>query len=117
MKDLGASFKIVRDQLKQSSPDMAAIKLASENIRKSAEAMSTWFPTGSGTESGVKTGAKPEIWNDAATFDSKRSNFYEAARRFKKITESGDIAAISTDVRPLSTTCKGCHDLFFNDEH
>lgn len=117
MKDLGASFKTVRDQLRLSSPDMVAIKAAGENIKKTADLMGDWFPKGTGPESGIKTGAKPEIWSDAATFEKKRMDFVNAAGPFAELTASGDKAAISAAVRPLNGTCKGCHDLFFNDEH
>lgn len=117
LKDLGASLKTVRDQLRQPSPDMAAIKAAGENIKKTADLMANWFPKGSGTESGIKTGAKPEIWSDAATFEKKRLDLVAAAGPFAELTAAGDKAAISVAVRPLSGTCKSCHDAFFNDEH
>lgn len=117
MKDLGASFKTVRDQLKQSSPDMAAIKAAGDNIKKTADLISAWFPKGTGVEAGIKTGAKPEIWSDAATFDKKLTDFVAAAGPFAKLTASGNASAIIAGIRPFSSTCKGCHDMFFNDEH
>ena len=116
LKDMGASLKLVRDQLRQPAPDMAAIKAAGENIKKTADLMANWFPKGSGTESGIKTGAKPEIWSDADTFEKKRMDLVKAADPFAELTAAGDKEAISAAVRPLSGTCKGCHEIFFNDE-
>jgi cytochrome c556 len=117
LKDMGASLKLVRDQLRQPAPDMAAIKAAGDNIKKTADMIAHWFPKGSGIESGIKTGAKPEIWSDPATFEKKRLDLVAAAGPFAELTASGDKEKISKAVRPLSGTCKGCHDLFFNDEH
>lgn len=117
MKELGVSLKTVRDQLRQASPDMAAIKAAGENIKKTADLIAIWFPKGTGTETGIETGAKPEIWSDAGTFDKKRMDLIVAAGPFAELTASGDKAAIGAAVRPLSGTCKGCHDMFFNDDH
>lgn len=117
LKDMGASLKTVRDQLRQPSPDMAAIKEAGENIKKTADLMANWFPKGSGTESGIKTGAKPEIWSDPATFEKKRMDLVNAAGPFAELTAAGNKDAIIAAVRPLNGTCKGCHDIFFNDEH
>jgi cytochrome c556 len=116
LKDMGASLKTVRDQLRQSAPDMTAIKVAGENIKATANKMTTWFPQGSGVEAGIKTAAKSEIWSDAATFDKKRSDLIAAAEEFAKLTAAGDKTAIAAAVSPLSRTCKGCHDLFFEDD-
>jgi cytochrome c556 len=110
LKDLGASFKTVRDQLRVSSTDMAAIKTAGADIKKAADAMATWFPKGTGTEAGVKTAAKPEIWSNSSDFDKKRADFVAAAGKFAELTASGDKAAIGAGVGPLGGACKGCHD-------
>jgi cytochrome c556 len=116
LKDMGVSFKTVRDQVRQGLPDMAAVKTASENIQTIANKMAVWFPQGSGAEAGVKTAAKAEIWSDAATFDKKRTELVAAAETFAKLTASADKAAIAAGVAPLGKTCKGCHDLFFEDD-
>jgi cytochrome c556 len=112
LKDMGASFKTVRDQLRVSSPDFAAIKTAGADIKSKADAMATWFPKGTGTEAGIKTGALPEIWTDTAGFDTARKNFVAAAGKFAEVTASGDKAAIQAGVGPIGGACKGCHDKY-----
>ena len=62
LKDMGAAFKTVRDEL-TGGKDAAKIKAASATIAKTANSMDKWFPAGSGSEAGVKTAAKPEIWS------------------------------------------------------
>jgi cytochrome c556 len=110
LKNMGESFKTVRDQLRVSNTDMAAIKAAGENIKKTSEAMATWFPKGTGTEVGIKTAALPAIWSDNAGFEKARTNFVAAAAKFAELTASGDKAAIGAGVGPLGGACKGCHD-------
>lgn len=110
LKDVGASFKTVRDQLRVSSPDFAAIKAAGADIKAKADAMVTWFPKGTGTEAGIKTAALPAIWSDAAGFETARKNFVAAAAKFADVTASGDKAAIQAGVGPMGASCKGCHD-------
>jgi len=67
-KQLGGAFKAINDQLKAGAPDMAVIKASAQKMKDLAAQEATWFPAGSGPEAGVKTGAKPEIWSDAAGF-------------------------------------------------
>jgi cytochrome c556 len=112
LKDMGAAFKTVRDQLKAASPDTAAIKTAAGTIQKTADAMAKWFPKGSGPEVGVKTAAKVEIWNDAGGFSDARQKLVEESAKFAQTAAGGDAAAIGGGVRGLGMACKGCHDKF-----
>jgi cytochrome c556 len=112
LKEVGDAFKTVRDQVRVSSPDMTAIAAAGQTIKKHADAMSTWFPKGTGSEVGVKTAAKPEVWSDPAGFETARTNFVAAATKFADITKSGDKAAISAGIGPMGGACKGCHDKY-----
>jgi cytochrome c556 len=111
LKDMGAAFKTVRDEL-TGGKDVAKIKVASATISKVARSMDKWFPAGSGTEAGVKTAAKSEIWSDAATFTAARQRLVDEAAKFAALAEAGDIAAIGGGVRGLGGACKNCHDNF-----
>lgn len=68
---------------------------------------------GAGTEAGLNTRAKPEIWRDSAKFQAA----YE-----KMLTETAKLPAAAADPATLRTqfaatgaTCKGCHDDFRRD--
>ena len=111
LKDMGEAFKTVRDEL-SGGKDAAKIKAASATITKTANAMVNWFPAGSGTEAGVKTLAKPEIWSDPATFTAARQKLVDEAAKFALLANSGDMAAIGGGVRGLGGSCKNCHDNF-----
>jgi cytochrome c556 len=111
LKDMGAAFKTVRDEL-TGGKDVAKIKAASATIAKTANSMDKWFPAGSGPEAGVKTAAKPEIWSDGATFTAARQRLVDESGKFAALAEAGDIAAIGGGVRGLGGACKNCHDNF-----
>jgi cytochrome c556 len=112
LKSMGKIFKSVADQLRAGNLDPATVKEASATITKTADAMANWFPAGSGTEAGVKTAAKPEIWSDNATFMAARQKLVEEAGKFAALANAGDMASIGGGVRGLGGACKGCHDKF-----
>lgn len=111
LKSMGEAFKSVRDEL-SGGKDVAKIKAASATISKVAGSMEHWFPAGSGSEAGVKTAAKPEIWKDMATFDSARQRLVSEAAKFSQAANSGDLAAVRGGVAGLGGACKNCHDNF-----
>lgn len=110
LKDLGAAFKEVRDQLRSSRPDMAQLNSASGQIAALATQMSDWFPQGSGPESRVKTDAKPEIWSDPAGFEKALKNFQAEAPKLQQLATANDVGGIKAQVGKLGGACKGCHD-------
>lgn len=112
LKDTGAAFKTIRDQVRVSVPDVSAIKAAAAEIKKTADAMSTWFPKGSGTEVGVKTAAKPEIWSDPSEFSAAQKNFAEVAAKFAQTANGGDVEVIKAQIGSMGQACKRCHDKY-----
>lgn len=112
LKDLGAAFKVVRDEFKGGSPDNNKIRSAAAEIKKAAAAIPDWFPAGSGPVPGIKTAAKPEIWSDAPGFAAARDAFVEHAGKFAVLADSGDMAALGGESKLLGQSCGGCHDKF-----
>ncbi len=112
LKDLGANFKTINDQLKASTPDTAAIAAAATKIAGYSNEIETWFPAGTGPEAGVETEALPVIWSDAAGFAAAAANFKAAAATLSTASVSGDTTAIGAAARGLGPTCKGCHDTY-----
>lgn len=111
LKDMGDAFKAIRDEL-QGGRDLAKIKQAAATMNKVANSMATWFPAGTGPEAGVKTAAKPEIWQDNATFHAARERLVEEVGKFSNAANAGDLAAIGAGVRGLGGACRNCHDKF-----
>jgi cytochrome c556 len=111
LKDMGAAFKTIRDQLK-GTPDAAAVKTAAGEIKKGSVDLHNWFPKGTGPEAGVKTGAKAAIWADAEGFAASAKKFEEEAAKFAQLVDAGDMAAVSGGMKSLGQSCGGCHDKY-----
>ena len=109
LKDLGASFKTINDQLRQPTPDAAKIKAASAVVRQASVDLPKWFPAGAGPEAGVKTRAKSEIWADKAGFAEANRNFAIEAQKLQKLAASGDTDALKVQAKVVGQTCGTCH--------
>ncbi|RPH41369.1 MAG: cytochrome c [Burkholderiales bacterium] len=109
---LGAHFGRIGAMVNGRIPYDA--KIAGENaalVATLAKLPGAAFPAGS--ETGLNTRAKPEIWKDTAKFQAA----YE-----KMVTETAKLPAAAGDAGTLKTafgaaaaTCKGCHDDFRRD--
>jgi len=108
------AMKKISDTLKgggQLNPELAE---AAKKINTLAEQSKTWFPAGSGPETGIKTGAKPEIWTKPAEFAEKHEAFITASAKLAQLAEANDAAGFAGQVGELGKTCKGCHEGFRN---
>jgi len=108
----GAAFKQINDELKKASPDKALIAGAATRIKASSLALPSWFPKGSGPESGVETDAKAEVWSDAAGFAAAANRLQVEAAKLQDIAAAGDIATLKAQVRATGGACKTCHDKY-----
>jgi cytochrome c556 len=109
LKALGDATKLIRDQL-HGRPDPARIKAAAADIKRAAVALNSWFPPGTGPESGLNTDAKVEIWRDPAGFAAASGNLTRQADRLLQVVDSGDTTALNDAFRSVAQSCKGCHD-------
>lgn len=116
LKKFGGAFKAINDQLKASSPDLAAIQAAAASLPVEAATMADWFPAGSGPESGIETDALAKIWETRADFDQKMADFQAAAANLNTVAQGGDLAAIGAAFGATGGTCKGCHDDYRLDD-
>ena len=68
-----------------------------------------------GTDKGKgweETRAKSNIWIDKEKMGKVATDFVREANEMAKVAQSGDAAAIGTQLGKLGGTCKGCHDDF-----
>lgn len=114
-KSMGKAMKGMNDGLKADSPDMADIAANAAIIRGFAPKISTWFPKGTGPESGVKTEARAEIWTDAAGFGAAARRLEPEVAKLEALARAGDVAGARAQVRLVGGACKGCHDKFKAD--
>lgn len=116
LKGMGGALKTVSDNLRSGSPDMAAIQAAVVTLQGHSENIGTWFPEGTGPESGVETDALPAIWEQPDEFTAAVERFQAAALVLSTAAESGDAAAVGAAFRPTGGSCGGCHDSFRADD-
>jgi len=116
LKQLGGAFKAINDELKKDAPDPAVLRANSARMSTLASRLPTWFPTGSGAEAGLKTGAKPEIWSDPNGFADATKALQGQTGRLAQLGAGGDLAAFRAQVRPVGGACKGCHDKYRVEE-
>jgi cytochrome c556 len=112
LRELGAAFKNVNDELKSSTPQVYLLQLSARQIRDASKAQYNWFPPDSGPRPGVKTAAKPEIWERAAEFKTAQDAFAAEAAAFMQVASSGDVAKMRAQAKRLGQTCGGCHRTF-----
>jgi len=113
---IGAAFKAVNDQLKADKPDAAVIATQAGIVHGLAPQIPTWFPAGSGPETGVKTRAKAEIWADKAGFATAAKGLEAESAKLQTIARGGDIEAIKGQFKATGGACKTCHDKFRGPE-
>jgi cytochrome c556 len=110
-EELGEAFKVVRDQTRTGSPDMAAIKTAAKTVNDASVNQEKWFPAGTGPEAG-KTDALATIWAKPAEFKAAMKMFSDAAPKLHAAANSGDVAAVKTAFGDVGKACKNCHEQF-----
>ncbi|MDP2215530.1 cytochrome c [Phenylobacterium sp.] len=111
-KALGAAFKIINDQLRTGSPDMAAIAPAADRMSELAQQIPGWFPAGTGPDDGVRTDALATVWSDPDGFAAAHTRLVAATGRLQELATAGDVEALREHVRGVGASCGGCHDNF-----
>ena len=115
-KQIGASFKAINDELKRGKPDMAAVAAAAGRLQGHAAQVPTWFPRGSGVESGAKTAARAEVWGDAAGFADAAANLRAQTDRLAALASAGDVAATRKQAAQVGAACKACHTKYREED-
>jgi cytochrome c556 len=111
-KAQGAAFKAILDELKKDPPDQAVLSTNANKLKATSTALPSWFPKGSGPESGVKTDAKAEVWTDAAGFAAAANRLQVEVSKFQQLAMAGDVAGMKTQSRVVGGSCKNCHDKY-----
>jgi cytochrome c556 len=114
-KDIGKAFKDINGQLKDSAPDLTAIKANATQIAGLAPHIKEWFPVGSGPQDGRRTDAKAQVWTQPAAFQQAATRLAHAAAQLKTTAEFGNVVATGVSAKALGLACKDCHDKFKED--
>lgn len=111
-KQIGKANKAIQDELRSGDPSLATIRTNARQIATLGAKLESWFPKGSGKESGVETAALPQIWTKPAEFKSSAVKMRLASRQLRAAADSGDMAAVKSANGQLIGTCRGCHQTF-----
>ncbi|GFE85247.1 c-type cytochrome [Steroidobacter agaridevorans] len=112
LRDIGAAFKGITDELKKPTPSLPMIRQYARQIDELTKYQQGWFPAGTGPESDIQTAARPEIWQQPAEFKTAQKIFGEQAFKLAQVADSNDPGAIKAQWQALGKTCKGCHEKF-----
>lgn len=113
MKQVGKSFKTINDQVRSGSPEAAVVKASASQLAALAAKVPSWFPAGTGPDTGIKTAAKAEIWTRAANFRAKAAAFAAATRNLAAAAaKTSDPGVLEPQIRRVGGTCKSCHTAF-----
>lgn len=112
LKEMGAAMKTISDQMKSGAPALDQIRPAVQTIKTHSTELPTWFPAGTGPESGVKTEALAKIWEDQPGFQAAAQRLVDEAAKLSDIATGEDLAAIGAQVGATGGACKNCHDQF-----
>ena len=111
-KEIGKSMKGLSEELKAPSPSVPKVQGYARTLAVFGPQIGTWFPHGSGSEAGLKTAARAEIWARPQDFARAVDRFKVETAAFDATAQKGDLTAIRAAFPKLGGTCKGCHDDF-----
>jgi cytochrome c556 len=118
MKDLGAAFKAISDQIRSGAPDTPEIQLAAATVtRVAGQDLASWFPRGSGMGSGFETDALDAIWADPDGFAEAVGRLKTAAPQLNDAAQSGDAASMGEAFQAAGGACRNCHEKFRLDDN
>jgi cytochrome c556 len=67
---------------------------------------------GPGTDKGMPTRAKSEIWSDSAKFKAAAEKMQGEVVKFEAAARGGSFDAVKAAATAVGGACKGCHDDF-----
>jgi cytochrome c556 len=112
LKAIGDAMKTIKDQLIADKPDAGAIKAAGAKVSSASSNFDTWFPKGTGPETGVETDAKPEIWAHPEDFTEKTRAFQAETAKLVAMTDAGKLNGLRDEARKVGKTCAACHNSY-----
>lgn len=71
-----------------------------------------WVAFGDGTDKGMPTRAKPEIWKEQAKFKDLQGKMQAEAEKLEAAAKSGNLDSVKAAVGEVGKVCKACHDDF-----
>ena len=109
MKSVSGHMGAIVDILKNGLPLKDHIVDHARSMLQISRMILSMFPEGSGKG---RTKSKQAIWEKWPEFESAASNFERESLKLTEAAQSGDMEALSKQVRATGKTCSGCHRNF-----
>ena len=114
--DLGAAFKAVGDEIRAGRPTSPTVIFSIQAIRSYAPQMDSWFPEGTGPDTGFETDSLSAVWDRPDEFARVLEEFQETVSDFSAAAQSNDGDAIQANFRIVGESCESCHDAFREED-
>ena len=111
-EEIGKAFKGITRELKGDAPSLDRVREQTALIARYAPQIVSWFPRGTGPETGNETRAKAVIWEEFDTFAERARALESEIGRFQQAAQGSDVAAVRAAREPLAKACSNCHDRF-----
>ena len=109
MKSVSGHMGAIVDILKNGLPLKDHIVDHALSMQQISRMTLSMFPEGSGKG---RTKSKQVIWEQWSEFESAASDFERESIKLAEVAQSGDMEALSKQVRATGKTCSGCHRNF-----
>ena len=109
MKSVSGHMGAIVDILKNGLPLKDHIVDHALSMQQISRMTLSMFPEGSGKG---RTKSKQVIWEQWSEFESAASDFERESIKLVEVAQSGDMEALSKQVRATGKTCSGCHRNF-----
>ena len=109
MKSVSGHMGAIVDILKNGLPLKDHIVDHARSMQQISRMTLSMFPEGSGKG---RTKSKQVIWEQWSEFESAASDFERESIKLVEVAQSGNMEALSKQVRTTGKTCSGCHKNF-----
>ncbi|OUD14456.1 c-type cytochrome [Thioflexithrix psekupsensis] len=97
----------------EASYDADSFTLRAERVAAlSKMALEGFIPETDMLSMDVKTGAKPNIWEEWDDFKAKNAALATESEKLLEVAKTGDLDKIKAQFAETGKTCKSCHDKF-----
>jgi cytochrome c556 len=111
-KEIGKANKAILDEVRGGSPNMQTVAANARILVGYSGRIPTWFPRGTGSESGVKTAALPAIWSDPTGFRNAAQALRISSGRLFAAASQNNAAAVKAAAAEVGGSCRGCHQTY-----
>ena len=109
MKSVSGHMGAIVDILKNRLPLKNHIVDHARSMQQISRMTLSMFPEGSNKG---RTKSKQVIWEQWSEFESAAIDFEQESIKLVEVAQSGDMEALSKQVRATGKTCSGCHKNF-----